>query len=149
MANDKQKTGMGLVTDVSEVQTHGDSGRQFVVVHVGGDKEQHKFSCWKPELFGELVQGASVEFKYTEKGKWRNIVSLESDGNDSGAGKEDPTEREKRIVKQACIKAASPLVGVEADTPVDKAAEAITIAELLVAWVWEKKSNDPPPPEED
>lgn len=150
MPNDKTKTGQGLITEVSDIQTHGDSGRQFVVVYVGGDKEQHKFSCWKPELFGELVQGASVEFKYTEKGKWRNIVSLESDGNGSQAGGNgQPTvSKDTAIIRESCIKSACRVVNTLEDD-YDKAAQIVlTMAGIFEDWIRRTEKTEPEPPEE-
>lgn len=147
MPNDKTKTGQGVITEVSEVQTHGDSGREFKVVNLG----KRKLSCWKPELFGELVEGASIDFEYTtsKDGKYHNIVSLKSDTNGSRTSGNGQLTKDELIVRQTCIKVAGPMMGVNADTPAEKAAEVIAIADLLEEWVWAKKSTEPePPPEE-
>jgi len=147
----ERKTGMGLVTDVSDVQSHEDSGREFIVVHVGGDKDQHKFSCWKPELFSEFRQGTSVQFKYTQKGKWRNIVEVESDtdGDSRGVGKAGLLSKDELIVRQSSVATASRVVNTLEDD-YEKATQVIlTMAEAFEGWVWRKKTTEPEPPEEE
>jgi len=147
MAKAETKTGMGLVTEVSDVQTT-DKGRDFVVVHVGGKKEEHKFSCWDEDLFPQLTVGSSIQFKWTQPGKWKNIVSLESDGNGSQAGGNGQLTKDVLIVRQACLKAAASMINIIENEPTVKAADGITIAELFEEWVWRKKSTEPEPPEE-
>ena len=147
MPEDKRKTGNGIITDVSDTKTL-DSGRQYRIINIGAEK----FSCWLPELFGELEEGMSVQFHWTpsKDGKWKNIVDVESDGDrpqTGGAGQ--ASEKEIHIIREACLKAAGPMINIVDNDPTQKAADAITIAGLFEEWVWRKKSSEPEPPEED
>lgn len=149
MANDKQKTGQGLITEVSGVKIHGegDSERPYKIVNLG----KRKFSCWKSELFDELVEGASIDFKYTtsKDGKYHNIESVKSDGNGSGAGGDGQLTKDQLIVRQSSLGTASNVVNT-LENDYKKVTEVILVmAERFEEWVWRKKTSEPPPPEED
>lgn len=145
MPNDKTKTitGHGLVDKLSNPQKSS-GGKTFYWVTINGIE----YSVWDADLIGAFAPGYSVQFEYQVAGKYKNIVSVESDGDRPQAGGQS-TPKDELIVRQTCIKAAAELVNPMEDDYEQAAQVVTTMAEVFEEWVWRKKTDEPPEPEED
>lgn len=159
MPNDKQKTGMGLVTEIRDATTK--KGKKYFWVTIGGEE----FSCWKPSLKKQLAVDSSVQFQYTEdeETEYKNIVSVESDGDQPPTtmpqqnGKmsvRDQIEVRKQILiaRESCLKSSVDLVKGNVGGEDDMLKQADTVVKVYRKWLpllLPDERKEPPEPKEE
>jgi len=132
------------IREAKEVETG--SGKTYLKVTA----EQGEFTCWKKKLWPELKAGAQVKVVVQEKDDFQNIVDIEKEPQPTPPGQvlvvltrqpEDRAQfaqRDDRIVRQACLKAA-----VEWLNASPRRAELTTANVIKVAAAFIKFVEDP------
>ena len=110
-------------------------GREYVSVNIDGEK----FSLWDKEYFGKLKAGDTVEYKWRQSGRYKNITEIEPTNTHSYPGNND--DRNGQIARMSCLKSASELLANAHMDPLDKATLALDIAKKYEAYIF---NNDLP-----
>lgn len=148
MPNDKQKTGMGLVTEIRDQTTK--KGKPYFWVTVGGEE----FSCWIPSLKKKLVVGSSVQFQYkeNEETEYKHIVSVEANGDTPATATVSKlSEHDKVIARESCLKSSVDLVKGNVGGEDDMLKQAATVVKVYHKWLpllLPDEKNEPEPPED-
>ncbi len=120
-------------------------GTPYMAVQIGDDR----YTVWNEEYFGQFKRGDAVEFKYVNKGKYKNILEMsgaapESDGKGAApyagpAAPEEPAEKpfkpflspkDLHIARMSALKTAAYVSGGLLDPKLDPSEKTDFIIDL-------------------
>lgn len=140
--------GTGVVGRIYENQSK--KGDRYWNVVIDGTR----YSVFKEDVRSQLTEGHLVAFTWEPRGRFRTITLAQvlgkvvQSGNGApapaaspGEAHVTPVERESRIIRQSCVKAAAAIVGPMC-VPVETAgAETLGLAKRFEAWVLGKEAG--------
>ena len=111
-----------------------------------------RYSVFEKAVRDALAEGAAVEFTWAQKGKYRTITRAQplakvaQAGNGASApapspveAHVSPVERETRIIRQTCVKAAAEIIAAMC-LPTEKAGpETLGLAKRFEAWILQRE----------
>jgi len=118
-------------------------GSEFWVLSIDGQR----YSTWDKNLVASVQEGDSVEFAFTESGRYRNLTALKRTGASAftTADKLRISPESLRIVRMNCLRNAAEMLKDTTLLPEQKVALAINMAQELENHVLRPLDNCPEP----
>jgi|GEM_PF-642556 len=153
---------MGMKGTISKIwENKLDDGRTYMTLSIDGER----YNVWDKKYFGNLNEGDSVSFNFSQKGKYKNISAIskadanpnaETDSNGrqsynghNGNGFDHAFRKDLEIVRMSCLKTALSATDDLIDLPLDEKADTIIdVAKKFESYVTDFKEFLSPPAEE-
>ena len=102
---------------------HRADGSEYWVLSIDGQR----YSTWDKNMIADVQKGDSVEFAFTDSGRYRNLTALKrlSGSPFPTAGKMAPSPESLRTVKMNCLRTAAEMLKDTTLLPEQKVALAL------------------------
>jgi len=112
---------------------HRADGSEYWVLSIDGQR----YSTWDKNMVADIQEGYTVEFAFTDSGRYRNLTALKRLSGEPfiTADRIAPSPESLRTVKMSCLRTAAEMLKDTTLLPEQKVSLAINMAERLENYV--------------
>ena len=129
----------GIIDKVWENESR--NGQKYVTVEIDGER----YSVWDQQYFGDLRQGARIEYDVQESGNFKHLSDIEPLGDGQRPAPYNGTPKDRQITRLSCLKSASEIAAPLPMDLDDKEHLVIDLARRFERYVFEEDGFPPEP----